>query len=175
LVPAVLYGHGSDPVHVSLPGHQTLLALRVANALLSITIDGGEEKLALPKQVQRHPIKDNIEHVDLVIVRRGEKVTVEVPLVVVGHSGDDTIVIVDQQTVALQVEATHIPADVVVDVAGLEAGATITAGDLKLPEGALYSGEPDDLILSISVPRTQAEESAAEEGEAGAESEEAAE
>jgi large subunit ribosomal protein L25 len=169
----VLYGHGSDPIHVSLPGHQTLLALRVANALLSITIDGDEERLALPKQVQRHPIKDNIEHVDLVIVRRGEKVTVEVPLIVVGHSGDDTIVIVDQQTVALQVEATNIPADIEVDVAGLEAGATVTAAELKLPEGAVYSGEPDELILSISVPRAQAEITA-EEGEEGADGEEAA-
>ncbi|MDR1236637.1 MAG: 50S ribosomal protein L25/general stress protein Ctc [Propionibacteriaceae bacterium] len=173
LVPAVLYGHGSDPIHVSLPGHQTLLALRVANALLSITIDGGEEKLALPKQVQRHPIKDNIEHVDLVIVRRGEKVTVEVPLIVVGHSGDETIVILDQQTVALQVEATNIPADIEVNVAGLEAGATVTAAELKLPEGAVYSGEPEELILSIAVPRAQAEATDAE-GEEGAEGEEAA-
>ena len=80
----MLYGHGSDPVHVSLPGHDTLLALRVANALLSISIDGKAAQLALPKQVQRNPVKGTVEHVDLVIVKRGEKVTVEVPLHVIG-------------------------------------------------------------------------------------------
>ena len=80
LVPAVLYGHGTDPVHVSLPGHETLLALRAANALLSITVDGSTPQLALPKQVQRNPVRGTVEHVDLVIVKRGEKVTVEVPL-----------------------------------------------------------------------------------------------
>jgi large subunit ribosomal protein L25 len=167
LVPAVLYGHGSDPIHVSLPGHETLLALRVANALLSITIDGGEEQLALPKQVQRNPIKDGIEHVDLVIVKRGEKVTVEVPLVVVGHDRDDSLVVMDQQTITLQVEATAIPSDIEIDVKGLEIGDTVTAADLKLPEGAVFPGEPDDLILSIAAPRAEIVEEAAEEGEAG--------
>ncbi|MDR1710408.1 MAG: 50S ribosomal protein L25/general stress protein Ctc [Propionibacteriaceae bacterium] len=170
LVPAVLYGHGSDPIHVSLPGHETLLALRVANALLSITVDGGKEQLALPKQVQRNPIKDGIEHVDLVIVKRGEKVTVEVPLVVVGHDRDDTLVLMDQQTITLQVEATHIPSEIEINVKGLEVGDAIAAKDLNLPDGAVFPGEPDDLILSIAAPRAEvAAESA--EGEEGAEGE----
>ncbi|MGC4152723.1 MAG: 50S ribosomal protein L25/general stress protein Ctc [Propionicimonas sp.] len=169
LVPAVLYGHGTEPVHISLPGHDVTMALRVANALLTISIDGGKEQLALPKQVQRNPVKDSIEHVDLVIVRRGEKVSVEVPLVVVGEEKVDGLVVMDQQTITLEVEATHIPASVEISVEGLEVGASVTAGDLNLPEGAVFPGEADDLILSIAA--TPAAESAdtADEGEDEAE------
>jgi large subunit ribosomal protein L25 len=156
LVPAVLYGHGTDPVHLSLPGHELLLALRVANAVLEISVDEGPTQLALAKQVQRNPIKGNIEHLDLVIVRRGEKVTVEVPLVVVGEHPADRMIVMDQQTISLEVEATHIPADVVIDIAGLEIGDTVTAQDLKLPAGAVFPGSPDDLMLSIAATQTQA-------------------
>jgi len=156
LVPAVLYGHGTDPVHVSLPGHETLLALRAANALLSISIDGDTPQLALPKQVQRNPIRGNLEHVDLVIVRRGEKVTVEVRLNVIGADDRaDRVVVMDQQTIALEVEATNIPAAVDIDVTSLEIGDSIAAKDLNLPEGAVFPGEPDDLILSIAAAKTQ--------------------
>lgn len=156
LVPAVLYGHGSDPIHVSLPGHETLLALRVANALLSISVDGAAAKLALPKQVQRNPVKGTIEHVDLVIVRRGEKVTVEVPLHVIGADEKaDRIIVMDQQTIALECEATHIPAQVEIDVTELEIGDQVAAKDLNLPDGAVFPGEPDDLILSVSAAKTQ--------------------
>ncbi len=156
LVPAVLYGHGTDPVHLSLPGHEVLLALRVANAVLEISLDGGRSQLALAKQVQRDPIKGTIDHLDLVIVRKGEKVTVEVPLVVVGEHPSDRIVMMDQQTISLEVEATHIPASVEVNVAGLEIGDTITAKDLDLPKGAVFPGEPDDLILSMAATQSQA-------------------
>ncbi|MCW5951845.1 MAG: 50S ribosomal protein L25/general stress protein Ctc [Propionibacteriaceae bacterium] len=174
LVPAVLYGHGTEPVHVSLPGHDVTLALRVANALLTISIDGGKEQLALPKQVQRNPVKDNIEHVDLVIVRRGEKVSVEVPLVVVGEEKVDGLVVMDQQTITLEVEATHIPASVEISVEGLEVGASITAGDLNLPEGAVFPGEAGDLILSIAAtPAAESEEAAEVEAEAEGDAEEA--
>ena len=156
LVPAVLYGHGTDPVHVSLPGHETLLALRAANALLSISIDGDTPQLALPKQVQRNPIRGNLEHVDLVIVRRGEKVTVEVRLNVIGADDRaDRVVVMDQQTIALEVEATNIPAAVDIDVTSLEIGDSIAAKDLDLPDGAVFPGEPDDLILSIAAAKTQ--------------------
>lgn len=176
LVPAVIYGHGTDPVHVSLPGHEVLLALRVANALLTLSVDGGKEILALPKQVQRNPIKGNIEHLDLVIVKRGEKVTVEVPLIVHGEEKVDGLVVMDQQTIALEAEATHIPASVEINVEGLEVGATITAGDLELPKGAVFNGSPDDLILSIAEQRAASAESPEEaEGEAPAEAEGAAE
>lgn len=155
LVPAVLYGHGTDPVHVALPEHELGLALRAANAVLQISIDGGKTQLALAKQVQRHPVRNYIEHLDLVIVRKGEKVTVEVPLMVVGEHASDRMVIMDQQTITLEVEATHIPADVEVDIAGLEIGQTVTAGDLKLPAGAVFPGEASDLILSIAATPSQ--------------------
>lgn len=177
LVPAVLYGHGTDPVHLSLPAHELALALRVANAVLEISIDGGKSQLALAKQVQRHPVKPEIEHLDLVIVRKGEKVTVEVALVVVGTHPSDAMVVMDQQTIALEAEATHIPTEVDVDITGLEIGATITAGDLKLPTGAVFNGEATDLILSIQATPTQSEEGEeAAEGEgAAAEAEQAEE
>ncbi len=174
LVPAVLYGHGTDPVHISLPRHDVQLALRVANALLTISIDEGKEQLALPKQVQRNPVKDTIEHVDLVIVKRGEKVSVEVPLVVVGEEKVDGLVVMDQQTITLEVEATHIPASVEISVEGLEVGASITAGDLNLPSGAVFPGEADDLILSIAAsPAAEAAEAADGEAEAEGDAEEA--
>lgn len=174
MVPAVLYGHGTDPVHLSLPAHELQLALRVANAVLEITVDGGKSQLALAKQVQRHPVRPYIEHVDLVIVRKGEKVTVEVPLLIVGDHPADRRVSVDQQSVSLAVEATHIPAHIEVNVAGMEIGDSITAADLVLPEGASYTGEPEDLILSMALAQEQStepdlgEEGAAEEGEAAA-------
>ena len=107
-VPAVLYGHGTAPIHIALPGHETLLALRTANALLSIEVDGSSQ-LALPKQVQRDPLRHTIEHVDLVIVRRGEKVTVDVAIHLVGEAGPDTLVVVDHNTVPVEAEATQIP------------------------------------------------------------------
>lgn len=156
LVPAVLYGHGTDPVHLSLPGHEVLLALRVANAVLELTVDGGKSQLALAKQVQRNPVKGTIEHLDLVIVRKGEKVTVEVPLLVVGDYPADRMVSIDQQTISLEVEATHIPADIEVNVAGLEIGDSITAKDLVLPAGASFAGDPDHLILSMAATPSQA-------------------
>lgn len=155
LVPAVIYGHGTDPVHLSLPAHQLQLALRVANAVLEISIDGAKTQLALAKQVQRNPVKAEIEHLDLVIVRKGEKVTVEVSLNVVGDHPADRMVLMDQQTISLEVEATHIPTEVEVSIAGLDVGATITAADLVLPAGAVFSGDPSDLILSIAATPTQ--------------------
>ena len=156
LVPAVLYGHGTDPVHLSLPGHEVLLALRVANAVLELSVDGAKTQLALAKQVQRNPIKGDIEHLDLVIVRKGEKVTVEVALVVVGDHPADRMVMMDQQTITLEVEATNIPTSVEINIAGLEIGDTVTAKDLALPAGAAFPGEPDDLMLSIAATPSQA-------------------
>jgi len=147
-VPAVLYGHGADPVHISLPAHETQLALRVANVLLEIDIEGGKKQLALPKQVQKNPVNGNIEHVDLVVVRRGEKVSVQVLLVTVGEHSTDVMVIMDQNTITLEVEATHIPTQIEIDVTNLEIGHVIAAKDLVLPVGASFNGNPDDLILS---------------------------
>lgn len=167
-VPAVVYGHGTDPQHIALPGHATLLALRTANALLSITVDDAKALLALPKQVQRDPITGFLDHVDLVVVKRGEKVTVEVPLVVTGAEKEDRILVMDQQTIQLEVLATNIPSQVDIDVSALEIGAQITAGDLVLPDGAVFPGEADDLILSIAAAPTAAQ-AAADLGDAPAE------
>jgi large subunit ribosomal protein L25 len=146
-VPAVLYGHGTDPVHISLPGHETQLALRVANVLLEIDIEG-EKQLALPKQVQKDPVNGIIEHVDLVIVRRGEKVSVQVQLVTVGEHSADVMVMMDQNTITLEVEATHIPTQIEIDVTKLQIGDVVAAKDLILPAGAVFHGSPDDLILA---------------------------
>lgn len=173
-VPAVIYGHGTDPVHIALPGHESLLALRTANALLSITVDSGEAQLALPKQVQRHPLRGDLEHVDLLIVKKGEKVIVEVPLVIVGEEKlVEGMVMSDMQALTLEVEATNIPAQLEIDVTGFEVGRQFTVADLAMPEGAAYPGDEEDLILSINVIRAEADEDAAEgeaaEGEAAEE------
>ncbi|MGI8576894.1 MAG: 50S ribosomal protein L25/general stress protein Ctc [Nocardioidaceae bacterium] len=155
-VPAVLYGHGTDPLHISLPGHDLMLALKTANALLSIELDGASQ-LALPKQVQRDPIKGFIEHADLLLVRRGEKVTVDVPLVVVGEAAPETLVQVEHTSVSLEAEATHIPESVQVSVEGLEAGSQIVAKDLKLPTGSVLSLDEDALVVNITAAPTAAE------------------
>lgn len=171
-IPAVLYGHGTDPVHITLPGHETLLALRTANALLSIQLDGSSQ-LALPKQVQRDPIKRTIEHVDLVLVRRGEKVTVDVAVVLEGEAAPDTLVDLVVNTVPLEAEATNIPTQVVVSIEGAAVGTQVTAADLQLPEGATLSGlDTETLVVNVTAAPTAADieaELAEAEAEAGIE------
>ncbi|GAA2164341.1 50S ribosomal protein L25/general stress protein Ctc [Pedococcus bigeumensis] len=174
-IPAVMYGHGAEPVHITLPGHDTMMALKVANALLTIVIDG-EEQLALAKDVQRDAIKPVIEHIDLVIVRKGEKVTVDVPVHVEGEAAPETVVTVDSQTVQLEVEATHIPESIVVSVEGLEAGTQIKASELVLPSGSTLVVDEDTLIVNITQQISQEAldaEMAEAEAEAGIEHEEA--
>ena len=153
-VPAVLYGHGTDPIHITLPGHETLLALRTANALLSIDVNGTSQ-LALPKQVQRDPLKHTIEHVDLVLVRSGEKVTVDVAILIVGEAAPETLVVVDHTSVPIEAEATHIPTEISVSVEGLAAGTQILASDLKLPEGSSLGIDPEALIVNITGAQTE--------------------
>jgi large subunit ribosomal protein L25 len=148
-VPAVLYGHGTAPVHITLPGHDTMMALKHANALLSIELNGASQ-LALAKDVQRDPIKPVIEHVDLVVVRRGEKVTVDVPVITEGEATGETVVTVDAQTVQLSVLATSIPEHIVVSVEGLEAGTQVHAAQLVLPEGAELVTDGDVLVVNVT-------------------------
>lgn len=168
-IPAVLYGHGTDPVHITLPGHDTMLALKTANALLSIEIEGGDSHLALPKQVQRDPLKHTIEHVDLVIVRRGEKVTVDVPVHVEGEAGPDTLIVVDHNSIPVEAEATHIPQRIIVSVEGLPAGTQILARDLQLPPGSSVDLEPETLIVNVTnAPTAEALEAELAEAEAEA-------
>ncbi|QNN51598.1 50S ribosomal protein L25/general stress protein Ctc [Nocardioides mesophilus] len=175
-VPAVLYGHGTDPVHISLPGHDTMLALKHggANALLTLTIEG-KEHLALPKQIQRDPIKGFLEHLDLVLVRKGEKVTVDIPVHVIGEPGPDGMVVTEQSTVSVEAEATHIPEFIEVSVEGAEVGVQIFAKDLQLPKGSTVLADDDALIVHVTHAPT-ADEVEAElesaEAEAGIEREE---
>ncbi|MBD3781299.1 MAG: 50S ribosomal protein L25/general stress protein Ctc [Micrococcales bacterium] len=164
-IPAVLYGHGTEPVHVALPGHETMLAVKQANALFEIELEG-KATLALAKDVQRDPVKNVIEHVDLLIVRRGEKVTVEVPVTVVGESAPGTIHIVETQTLTLEAEATHLPEHVEVSIEGLEAGTALTAGELALPTGSVLEGDAEQVIVTVTVPTVSAEDRAADEAEA---------
>jgi len=167
-VPAVLNGHGTDPIHIALPGHETLLALRTANALLSIEVNGSSQ-LALPKQVQRDPLKHTIEHVDLVIVRRGEKVTVDVPVQLEGEAGPETLVVVDHNSIPIEAEATNIPQRILVSVEGLPPGTQILARDLQLPAGSTVDLEPETLIVNITnAPTAEAVEAELAEAEAEA-------
>jgi large subunit ribosomal protein L25 len=162
-IPAVLYGHGTDPIHVTLPGHDTMLALKTPNALLAIDL-GSDNHLAIPKQVQRDPLKGFIEHVDLLIVKRGEKVTVDVAITVVGEPEAGVLLVTENATVALEVEATHIPSEIEVSVEGLQVGAQVLASDLDLPQGAALAVEEDLLILNLTHAPTAAEVEAELEG-----------
>ncbi len=164
LVPAVLYGHGTDPVHVALPGHEVMMAVKHTNALFEIELDG-KVTLAIAKDVQIEPVRQEIEHVDLLIVRRGEKVTVEVPVHVVGVSAPGTIHVVETQNLTLEAEATHLPDRVEVDIEGLEDGVILHAGQVTLPKGATLVTDPEHVVLTVSVPRAEVTEEA-EEGEA---------
>lgn len=150
-IPAVIYGHGTDPQHVALPGHQVALLIRRANALLDLDI-AGKSQLVLVKDVQKDPVRQIIEHIDLLVVRKGEKVQVDIPVTVVGEPFPGTIVNLENTTVSLEVEATHIPQNVEVSVEGAEDGTQITAADLTLPAGAALLTDPETLIVGVSVP-----------------------
>ncbi|MBM6402698.1 50S ribosomal protein L25/general stress protein Ctc [Phycicoccus sp. CSK15P-2] len=173
-IPAVMYGHGTAPVHITLPGHEAMLALKHTNALLTLVIDG-EEHMALAKDVQRDPIKPIIEHVDLVVVRKGEKVTVEVGVHVEGEAAPETVVTTALTTLEVEVEATNIPEWVTVSVEGFEAGTQVLAGQVELPEGAELVTDPEYLVVNVTQQQSQ-EELEAEledaEAEAGIEREE---
>ena len=156
-VPAVLYGHGTDPLHLTLPGHDTMLALKTRNVLITLDIDGRDNELALPKHVQRDPIKGHIEHVDLILVRRGEKVTVDVPVIVVGEAAPETLVNLENPTIALQAEATNLPVGIEVSIEGLLAGTQIHAKDLVLPQGSTLAADEDLLVVNVTVAPTAEE------------------
>ncbi|WP_077799969.1 50S ribosomal protein L25/general stress protein Ctc [Streptomyces sp. JHA26] len=170
-VPGVLYGHGSDPVHLTLPGHELLLALRTPNVLIALDIDGKTNELAIPKSVQRDPIKGFLEHVDLQLVKRGETVTVEIPVQTEGELAPGGNLLEHVLTaLPVEAEATHIPESVSVSVEGLEAGASVLAKDIALPSGVKLAVEDDAVVLQVLA--AQAEEPAAEgegEGEEAAE------
>lgn len=173
-IPVVLYGHGTDPQHLSLDAHATFLALRGnANALVTLDIDG-KEQMALPKDIQVDAVSRAIEHVDFIIVRAGEKVTVDVTVIVEGESAPGTIHTVEAQTLSLTSPATKIPESVTVSVDELEDGTVVRVSDLTAPEGSVFEDDPETSVVVISVPRVAEEDLEAPTAE-GEEAGEAAE
>lgn len=150
-VPAVIYGHGGDPIHVTLPGHDTMMAIKHggANALLELSIEG-KSQLALTKQVQVDPVRRTLEHIDFVAVVSGEKVTVDIPIHLAGAAVREALVVTENSTVEVEAEATHIPEFIEVDIEGALVGTQILAGDLKLPQGSTLLSDPELLIVNIT-------------------------
>jgi large subunit ribosomal protein L25 len=165
-IPAVVYGHGADPIHLSLPGHATMMALKNhgANALLELDIEG-KVQLAMTKQVQVDDVRRVIEHVDFVAVRAGEKVTVDITVHVVGDAISGTMVVTDANTLTVETEATHVPESIEISVEGLEAGTQILAGAVELPKGTTLVTDPETLVVNITEAKTIEEPAAAEAAE----------
>ncbi|MGO2138873.1 MAG: 50S ribosomal protein L25/general stress protein Ctc [Leucobacter sp.] len=166
--PAVVYGHGTDPKHVTVETHPLSLIVRYANPLVEITLDGKQE-LVLVKDVQKDPVRQIIEHVDMIIVKKGEKVEAEVPLHLVGTSFSGTVALQELNTLRLLVPATAIPESVEVNVEGAEEGTQVLAGDLDLPKGAELLDDAAHMVVQIVVPRGASaddEDAAAEEAAA---------
>ncbi|XVV04579.1 50S ribosomal protein L25/general stress protein Ctc [Actinosynnema sp. CA-248983] len=157
-IPAVLYGHGSDPKHLALPALEFARVVREHghNAVLTLDIDSTSE-LALTKTVTTHPIKNYIEHVDLLLVQRGEKVTVDVPIVVTGEPAAATLVTQDLTTVQIEAEALNIPDQIELSIEGVQAGTQIHASDLKLPAGAGLVTDAEAMVLAVNAAPTAAE------------------
>lgn len=172
-IPAVLYGHGADPQHVELPGHDFAAVLRHSGTNAVLTLDiGGKEQLALTKALEIHPIKRTIQHADLLVVRRGEKVTVEVSVVIEGEAGPDTLVTQETNTIEIEAEALSIPEQLTVSIEGAEAGTQFAAGQIELPRGITLVSDPELLVVNVvQAPTAEdlAEEGAGEEGEAAEE------
>ncbi|MEV7870951.1 50S ribosomal protein L25/general stress protein Ctc [Streptomyces sp. NPDC088124] len=163
-VPAVIYGHGADTVHVTLPGHELMMALKTANALISLDVEGRSE-LVIPKAVQRNALRGDIEHVDLLAVKRGEKVTVEVAVHTEGDLAPGANLLENVlTTLTVEAEATHIPEAVTVSIEGLDAGASVLAKDVTLPSGTTLVTDEDAVVIQVLA--AQAEEPAAGEAEA---------
>ena len=168
-IPAVLYGHHAEPQHLSLPGREFTLAVKRggANVLLTLDIEG-TEALAIPKAIQRHAIRGTFDHIDLLAVRRGEKITVDVALLVEGEIDPLGLLQQEMTTLSVETEATHIPTEIALSVEGLQVGAQVTAGDVQLPAGTTLVGDPDQIVLVVSEAPT-AEQLEAEMDEASAE------
>jgi large subunit ribosomal protein L25 len=153
-IPAVVYGHGSTPVHLSLPAHDVSLLLRKSNAILDLQIEGVSQ-LALVKDVQKDPLRQIIEHIDLIIIRKGERVGVDVAIHISGEPVSGSVAEQDAKSLSIEALATSIPENVVVSVEGLEAGTRILAKDVVLPEGSILVTDPETLVVAITVPAEQ--------------------
>ncbi|MER7009067.1 50S ribosomal protein L25/general stress protein Ctc [Dactylosporangium sp. NPDC000555] len=167
-VPAVLYGHGEKPRHIALPAREFAAAIRHGGMtqVFNIEISDGSAALALPKAIQRDPIKDTFDHVDLLVVRRGEKVTVDIPVQLTGEAARDTLVMHESTTLAVLADATKLPDHVEASIEGLEVGSHVTAADVKLPAGVELAADPELVIAVVTAAPIQAV--AAEGGEEGA-------
>ncbi len=159
LVPAVIYGHGEKPQHITLPARELAVALKQSNVLLDIVIDGKTE-LTLPKAIVRHPLKQILEHIDLVLVRRGEKVVVSVPVHAIGEQDRDGVLEHVNNTIDVLVEATAIPSFFELDITGLAAGLSLYAGDVVLPAGVVLESDPKMIVIHLSERATASEEAA---------------
>lgn len=168
LVPAVLYGHGEAPLHLSLPGHATALAARNPNALLELQLADGTTHLALIKEIQRHPLKRSLNHLDLITVRKGEKVEVEIPVILTGEPVAPAAAFVDLQTLTLLVDALNVPQEVEVSVEGTEDGYQLFAGDVTLPGDAELVTDAEILVASVQLPRVEEESDEDSDGEQAA-------
>jgi large subunit ribosomal protein L25 len=168
-VPAVLYGHGEKPKHISLPAREFAAALRHGGTmqLFEIALEDGTSALALAKAIQRDPIKDTFDHVDLLIVHRGEQVTIEVPVVLSGEAVRNTLVMLENDKLAVLADATRLPEHLVASVEGLEAGSNVTAADIVLPEGVTLAADPELVVAIVAAAPTAAQMEG--EGEAPAE------
>jgi large subunit ribosomal protein L25 len=166
-VPAVLYGHGERPKHIALPARELAAAVRRGGLtqVFDIVLADGTSTLALPKAIQRDPVKDTFEHVDLLIVRRGELVTVDVPVVVVGEPARDTLVMHEHETLSVIADATRLPDHLDASIEGLQAGTRVTAADVKLPEGVELAADPETVLIVVA-PSPTAEQMATEGGAA---------
>ena len=162
-IPAVVYGHGAEPLHVAVPAHETTLIARRSNALIDLKLPG-DDQLVLIKDIQRDPVRQIIEHLDLVVVRKGEKVTVDIGIHVEGEPYPGMMVQLEQNVVSVEAEATNIPEFVTVSVEGLTAGAQIHAGDIALPAGTTLVGAPENLILAIHEPSKAVDDEPVAEG-----------
>ena len=171
-IPAVINQGGDTPIHISLPQHATTLALRQANVLLELNVDG-KEYLVLPKQIQRHPVKRDVEHVDFIQVKKGEKVVVDVAILLVGEAEKGAIVLHDRNTVSVLADPTAIPTDFELSIDGLEIGAQLFLSDLTLPAGVELQDDPELLVVAVNAPAVAAVAEEAAEAEAEAEAEEA--
>ena len=173
LVPAVIYGHGEKPIHITLPAREVGVALKTSNVLLDIDL-GSQVELTLPKSVVRDPLKGTLEHIDLVLVRRGERVVVSVPVHTFGKYDQDGILEHVHNTIEVEVEATSIPAHLELDMEGLAAGASLYASDVKLPEGVTLVSDAKMPVVHLSVRSATEEVVAAPAATEGAEGGEAA-
>ena len=171
-IPAVVYGHGAEPLHVAIPAHETTLIARRANALIDLKMTDSQQ-LVLIKDIQRDPVRQIIEHVDLVIVRKGEKVTVDIAVHIEGDPVSGTMVQLEHNTISVEAEATHIPESVTVNVEGFAEGTQVRASDIALPDGSTLVSAAEMLILTVQQPpkAEEAAPAASEEGDAAASAE----